>query len=276
HLAEIDGWIVRSGTQVTAEALAQCSKLKAICRAGAGTDNVDLVASASKGVVVMNTPGTNARAAAELTIALMFAAARNIPFAHHRMAEGGWDRSSFVGNELFQKTVGVVGVGRVGRIVAQVAGAIGMRVIGYDPGLNDAQAAEIGVELGSLDDMFKQSDFLALHTPLTPETKGLIGRDSLAQCKKGVRIINCSRGGVVDEEALLEALEGDQIACVALDVFSEEPLPADSPLRNHPKIITTPHLGASTREAQIAVGTQAARQMRDVLIDGNAANTVSA
>ncbi len=276
YLGEIDGWIVRSGTQVTSAYLDQCKKLTAICRAGAGTDNVDLVAAKAKGVVVMNTPGTNARAAAELTIALTFAAARNIPFAHQKMSEGGWDRSTFVGNELWQKCIGVVGLGRVGRLVAQMAVALGMRVVGYDPMTSAEQAAELGVELTSVEELLPQSDFIALHTPLTDETRHLINRDSLASCKKGVRIVNCSRGGVVDEEALVEAVDSGHVACAALDVYGTEPLPADSPLRNRPGIITTPHLGASTREAQIAVGTQSARQIRDFLLSGTAANTVGA
>ena len=274
YLGDIHGWVLRSGTQATSEYLDKCDNLVAICRAGAGVDNVDVHAANAKGVIVMNTPGTNARAAAELTIALTFASARNIPFAHKKMADGGWDRASFVGNELWQKCIGVVGLGRVGRLVAQMAGALGMRVVGFDPVISPEQAREFGVELASDDDLLPQSDFIALHTPLNDSTRGLLNRESLSRCKRGVRIINCSRGGVVDEEALIDAVDSGHVACAALDVYATEPLPKDSPLRNHPGIITTPHLGASTREAQIAVGTQSTRQIRDFLLNGTVANTV--
>lgn len=274
-LPEIHGWVVRSGTQIGAAELEKCAQLKCICRAGAGVDNVDVAAARERGVIVMNTPGVNARAAAELTIALVMSLARNIPFAHRRLSEGGWDRSSFVGVECRHRRLGVLGLGRVGRHVATMARGLGMEVWGFDPQIEPAAAADLGVKLESVEAILANSDFVALHTPLNDATRNLIDRDSLARSKKGIFLVNCSRGGVVDESALIEALDSGQVAGAALDVFAEEPLPADSPLRRHPKIVLTPHLGASTREAQLGVATQSAQQVRDFLETGTAINVVN-
>ena len=268
-IPEIHGWIVRSGTKITADYLERATNLKCVCRAGAGVDNIDLDAATRHGVVVMNTPGSNSMAAAEQTIALMLALARNIPFAHATMMTGGWGRKSYVGIEVEGKTLSVVGLGKVGRIVAHKARGLGMKVVGHDPYVSPDVAGEMGLDLVSLEDAFAVADFLALHVPLADATRGLLNRESIATCKPGVRIINCARGGVVDEEALLEAVESGHVAGAAVDVFSSEPPPEDSPLRNHPKIVTTPHLGASTREAQEQVDVASGRQVCDYLLSGN-------
>lgn len=273
-LPKIHGWVVRSGTQIGAAELDRCPELKCVCRAGAGVDNVDVKAARERGVVVMNTPGVNARAAGELTIALVMSLARNIPFAHARLADGGWDRSKFVGIECRNRRLGILGLGRVGRHVAAMARGLEMEVFGFDPQVNNSAAADLGVKLATVDEILAECDFVALHTPLNDATRNLINSDSLARSKKGIFLINCSRGGVIDNEALLAALDSGQVGGAALDVFDPEPLPADSKLRAHPKIILTPHLGASTREAQLGVATQSAQQVRDFLEQGTAINVV--
>ncbi len=276
HLAGIDGWILRSGTRITHQFLEQAPRLTCICRAGAGVDNVDLDAATRRGVVVMNTPDSNSMAAAEHAVALLLTLARQIPFAHLSMAQGGWERGVFVGVEVEGKSAGIVGLGRVGRIVARKLQGLGMKVLGVDPFITAAAAADHGIQLTTLAEMLPLVDFITLHVPLGTGTRGLIGAAELERAKPGLRIVNSSRGGVVDERALLAALEKGRVAGAALDVFATEPLPKDSPLRKHPRIVVTPHLGASTVEAQEQVATVSAIQVRDFLLEGTIANAVNA
>ena len=257
-----DGLVVRSATKVTAEVLERATKLKIVGRAGTGTDNIDTPAATRRGILVMNTPGGNTVSAAEHTVSMMLALARNIPQARASLAAGEWERKKYTGVEVYEKTLGVVGLGKIGREVASRAQGLGMKVVGYDPLLGADVALRLGIELVSLDELYRRADFITLHTPLTAETKNLITTASLAKCKKGVRIINCARGGIVDEAALFEALESGHVAGAALDVFAKEP-PADSPLVKHPHVVATPHLGASTEEAQEKVALQIAHQMAD-------------
>lgn len=271
----IHGWIVRSGTQVTAEDMERAKNLRCICRAGAGVDNVDLQAATRHGIVVMNTPGSNSRAAAEHAVALMFSVARHIPFAHGKLARGEWSRKEFVGIELQGKSVAIIGMGKVGRHVGRMAKGLGMAVFAVDPFLSPEAAEGLGFELRSMDAAIADADFLSLHTPLTDETRGFLNRDFFARCKRGIRIINCSRGGVIDEPALVEALEQGQVSGAGLDVFVEEPPSPDNPLTSHPAVVITPHIGASTREAQEQVATASGHQVRDYLCDGSVVNSVN-
>jgi D-3-phosphoglycerate dehydrogenase len=273
-IADYDGLIVRSGTKVTAEIIAAATKLKVIGRAGVGVDNVDVEAATRRGIVVMNTPGGNTISAAEHTMSLLLSMARNIPQANESIRQGKWDRKSFTGTELLEKTIGIVGLGKIGREVASRCQAFGMKTIGYDPVLSAEVAAKGKIELVSLDEIFMRSDFITLHTPLTDETKGLIGDASLVKCKNGVRIINCARGGIVDEQALLRGLQSGKVAGAALDVFEKEP-PGDQPLLKHPRVIATPHLGASTDEAQEKVARQIAVQVADMLEERGLAGAVN-
>ncbi len=274
-LPEIDGWIVRSETKIGADYLSKATKLRCVCRAGAGVDNIDLAAATRHGVVVMNTPDANSNAAAEHTVALLLSLARRIPFAHMSMASGKWERSAFVGVELEGKYAGVVGLGKIGRLTARKLAGLGMNVIGVDPFVSAESAKQMQIELTTLDQMLPEVDFMTLHVPLAEATRGLIGMSQFSRCRRGLRLVNCSRGGVVDEAALVAAIESGHIAGAALDVFATEPLPADSPLRNHPAIVVTPHLGASTTEAQDLVGRLSALQVRDFLIEGKTANAVN-
>jgi D-3-phosphoglycerate dehydrogenase / 2-oxoglutarate reductase len=257
-----DALIVRSGTKVTADIIAEAKEMKVIGRAGAGVDNIDVGAATRKGIVVMNTPGGNTVSTAEHTMALMMAMARNIPQSFFDLQNGKWERKKYMGTELFGKTLGVIGLGKVGREVAARARAFEMNVIGYDPLLAAEVASKLGLETVSLDDIFKRSDFITVHTPLTEETRGILGEKSFALCKRGVRVINCARGGIIDEQALLKALESGQVAGAAFDVFVKEP-PVDNPLLKHPKVVATPHLGASTEEAQEKVAKQIGEQLVD-------------
>jgi D-3-phosphoglycerate dehydrogenase len=274
-LAEADVLIVRSQTQVTAELLEGAKRLKVVGRAGAGVDNIDVEAATRQGVLVMNTPGGNTISTAEHTISLMLALARNIPQANRSLQEGKWDRKSFVGTELYQKTLGVAGLGKVGAEVAKRCLAFGMDVIGYDPVLSPEVASKMGVRLVGLEELFSRSDILTVHSPLTPDTKDLVDARSLALCKDGVRVINCARGGIVNETALLEALNSGKVAGAALDVFETEP-PLGSPLVAHPKVVCTPHLGASTEEAQEKVAIQVAHQVVEYLNGKGVAGAVNA
>ncbi len=274
ELPTIHGWIIRSATTVDAAALDRATSLRCICRAGAGVDNIDRVAAGARDVVVMNTADANSNAAAEHTIALMFSLARQVPAAARSMAEGRWDRKSFVGVELAGKTLAVIGLGKIGRGVATKGRGLGMRVIGYDPITPEDVTNPIGVERFPLAEIWSRADFLSAHVPLNDKTRGLIGRENLARCRDGIHIINCSRGGVVDPEALLEALESGRVAGAGLDVYEVEPLAEDSPLRTHPRIVCTPHLGASTVEAQENVGLMSAEQTRDFLLTGEVRNRV--
>ncbi len=273
-IGEYHGLVIRSATKVTADVIEAAQNLKVIGRAGSGLDNVDKEAATKRGIVVMNTPGGNTITTAEHTIAMMFALARNIPQATASMKEGKWEKKKFMGVELFNKTLGVIGLGNIGTQVAKRALALQMNVIGYDPYLSDEKARQLGIEKVSLDEIFERSDFITLHTPLTDDTRNLINKDTIAKMKDGVRIINCARGGIVNEKDLYEALEAGKVAGAALDVFEKEP-PEDLTLVKHPKVICTPHLGASTREAQENVAVAVAEQIIDYLINGIIRNAVN-
>lgn len=267
-LLEADGAVCRSGVKITREVLEGNRRLRVIVRAGVGVDNIDLEAATRQGIVVMNTPGGNTIATAEHTLALMLALVRKIYPAYRSLQEGRWDRSRYMGTQLFGKVLGVVGLGRVGRAVAERAHALGMRVLGYDPFVSPSKAREWGVELlANLRELLPQVDILTLHVPLTEQTRHLIGREEIALMKRGARIINCARGGIVDESALLEALEAGHLAGVALDVFEKEPC-TSSPLFGREDVVCTPHLGASTEEAQEQVAVEAAELIVDYFNKG--------
>ncbi|HXX90563.1 MAG TPA: phosphoglycerate dehydrogenase [Acidimicrobiales bacterium] len=255
-----DALIVRSATQVTAEVLAAGADLAVVGRAGIGLDNVDVDEATRRGVMVVNAPQSNILSAAEHAMALLLAQARNIPQAHAALVAGKWERSKWEGVELHGKTLGVVGLGRIGALVAQRALAFGMRLCAYDPYVSPERARQMGVELMALDELVATSDFITIHLPKTPETAGLIGRDLLAKAKPGLRIVNAARGGILDEEALYEAIGSGQVAGAALDVFATEPC-TDSPLFTLPSVVATPHLGASTAEAQDKAGVTIAEQV---------------
>ncbi len=274
-VGEYDALVVRSETKVTAEVIKAGKRLHVIARAGIGVDNIDLDAATTAGIAVVNAPTGNTVAAAEHTLALMLALSRNIPHAHQSLKEGEWRRSAFIGTEVRNKTLGIVGLGRVGSEVARRAQSFGMRLVACDPFVVPDYARRLGVELVSLGGLLSQSDFVTLHTPLTEGSHGLIGADELARMKPGARMINVARGEPVDEAALLEALESNKLAGVALDVFAQEP-PGRSPLVEHPNVVATPHLGASTQEAQRDVALEAAEQVLAVLEGTPASNTVNA
>lgn len=269
------GLIVRSETKVTAALLERAERLRAVVRAGVGVDNIDVEAATRKGVLVMNCPGGNTVAAAEHTVALLLALARNVPQACASMKGGRWDRAKFMGSEVTGKTLSVLGLGKVGREVARRALGLGMKVLGYDPFVTDEAARALKIETASLEDAIARADFLTVHVPLTDKTRGLVGRDSIARMKDGVRIVNVARGGIVDEAALAEAIRAGKVAGAALDVFEKEPIDPQSPLLELEKVIVTPHLGASTREAQEAVGKESAAQIIDYLANGAVQNAVN-
>ncbi|MGI8638436.1 MAG: phosphoglycerate dehydrogenase [Pyrinomonadaceae bacterium] len=275
-MKDADGVIVRSTTRITADLMDKAEKLRVIGRAGVGVDNIDVNAATQRGIVVMNAPDGNTITTAEHTIALLVSMARNVPQAHAKLQSGVWDKKSFVGVELNGKNLGVIGLGRIGKHVAGIAKGFGMKILAFDPFVSIEQAKDLGIEVGTLDEVLKQADFITIHTPVTDETRGIIGKDAFAKMKKDVRLVNCARGGLVDESALLEAIENGTVAAAALDVYATEPLPTDSPLLNNPKIITTPHLGASTTEAQEGVALTVAEQMRDFLLSGELRNAVNA
>ncbi|MDP9822522.1 phosphoglycerate dehydrogenase [Nocardioides massiliensis] len=260
-LPAADALLVRSATRVDAEALAAGSSLKVVARAGVGLDNVDVRAATQYGVMVVNAPTSNVVSAAELAVALMLAAARHVSPAHAALRRGEWQRSRFTGIELFEKTLGVVGLGRIGVLVAQRLSAFGMRVIAYDPYVQPGRAAQMGVRLVDLDTLLTQSDFVSVHLPKTPETTGLIGAAELATAKPGMVLVNAARGGIVDESALYAALKEGRLAAAGLDVFDTEPC-TDSPLFELDNVVATPHLGASTEEAQEKAGVAVARSVR--------------
>jgi len=263
-----DGLIVRSETKVTADLLEEATSLRVIGRAGVGVDNIDVPAATLRGVVVMNAPDGNTITTAEHTMALLISLARSIPQANSSLKAGRWERKKFIGVELQGKTLGIIGLGRIGRVVASRARALGMQIVAYDPFIAPEQARDLEIELAPLDDVYARADFLTVHTPLTAETRGLIDREVLRKMKHGARLINCARGGLVDEDALYEALIDGSIAGAALDVFSEEPPPADHRLLQLEQVIATPHLGASTTEAQEGVAFTVAEQMRDFFLTG--------
>ncbi|MBL9216192.1 MAG: phosphoglycerate dehydrogenase [Opitutaceae bacterium] len=266
---------VRSETKITAEVLAAAPLLKVVGRAGVGVDNVDVEAATERGVIVMNTPSGNTVATAELTFTHLLCGARPVPQAAASMRAGQWDRKSFSGIELFRKTLGIVGLGRIGAEVAKRAQAFGMRVVAYDPYLAPSRAKAIQVESVTLDELLAQADYITVHMPLTDATKYMIDEAAFAKAKRGLRIFNCARGGIIKESALLAALKSGQVAAAGLDVFEDEPLAADSELRSLPNVTLTPHLGASTAEAQDAVGVEVAEQITDVLNGGVIRNAVN-
>ncbi|MDQ1374939.1 MAG: D-3-phosphoglycerate dehydrogenase / 2-oxoglutarate reductase, partial [Actinomycetota bacterium] len=253
--------IIRSATKVTAPVIEASDGLVVVGRAGIGLDNVDVAAATKRGVMVVNAPQSNILSAAEHTVALLLAVARNVPQAHAALKNGKWERSKWEGTELHGKTLGIVGLGRVGALVAQRASAFGMRLIAYDPFVSADRARQMGIDLLSLEDLVRQADIITIHLPKTPETLGLFGKDLLAQMKPDVRIVNTARGGIVDEDALADAIRSGQVAGAALDVFAEEPTTA-SPLFELDSVVVTPHLGASTREAQDKAGVTIAEQVQ--------------
>ncbi len=266
---------VRSETKITREVFAAAPLLKVVGRAGVGVDNVDVEAATERGVVVMNTPAGNTIATAELTFTHILCGARPVPQAAASMKAGQWDRKSFSGIELFKKTLGIVGLGRIGGEVAKRAQAFGMRVLAYDPYLAPSRAKAMQVEIATMDEIIAQADYITVHMPLTDDTKYMIDEAAFAKCKKGLRIFNCARGGIIKESALIEALKSGKVAAAGLDVFEDEPLAKDSELRSLPNVVLTPHLGASTAEAQESVGIEIAEQITDVLAGGVIRNAVN-
>ncbi|MDO5846292.1 MAG: phosphoglycerate dehydrogenase [Methanocorpusculum sp.] len=274
-IGNYDALIVRSGTQVTARIIEAADKMKYIGRAGVGVDNIDTEAATKKGIIVSNAPEGNTLAATEHTIGMMMALARNIPQATASLKRGEWKRSKFMGNEMNGKTLGIVGFGRIGREVAKRAQTLAMNVIAYDPFIPAEVGAAMGVEMMSVAELFTKADVITVHTPLIPSTTHLVNKDSIATMKTGVRLINCARGGIIDEQALYDAIVAGKVAGAALDVFEHEP-PTDSPLLTLDSVIVTPHLGASTVEAQKNVAISVAHQCLDVLHGGSAKSAVNA
>jgi len=264
-IPEFDAMIVRSASKVTAEVIAAAKNLKIIGRAGVGVDNIDVKAATARGIIVINSPGGNTIAATEHTMAMMLAMSRNIPIANETLQKGEWNRKKYVGVELRGKTLGVIGMGRIGSGVAKRALAFDMKVIGYDPYINEERAQAMGVTVGTLDDVIEQADFITVHMPLTPETKGMLNKDNMKKMKKGVRLVNCARGGIIDEQDLADAVKAGIVAGAAIDVFTSEPVPADHPLLGLPGVVLTPHLGASTVEAQIGVSVDVAQGIKAAL-----------
>ncbi len=278
ELAELigpyEGLIVRSSTKVTAEVIAKADRLRVIGRAGVGLDNVDADAATKRGIIVMNVPAGNTMSTAEHTMSLIMALARRIPQADAHVRTGLWERSKFVGTELFGKTLGIVGLGKIGTEVAKRAQAFGMRVIAYDPFLSTERSQQLEVQLTDLAHLYAESDFITVHTPLTAETRHMVGAKEIAAMKRGVRLVNCARGGIIDEQALYQAIVGGQVAGAAIDVFEEEP-PKGNPLLTLDQVVATPHLGASTQEAQLNVAIEVAKQVADALLGRGIRNAVN-
>ena len=275
EIADANGLVIRSETKVTADVLAAAKQLQVVGRAGIGVDNVDVPAATARGVVVMNTPGGNNITTAEHAVALLVSLARHIPQATASLKQGRWEKSRFMGMELYHRTLGVIGLGRIGRIVADRARGLGMKVIAYDPYLAEGVLPKLEVELVPLDELYARADAITLHVPKTKDTAALLGRAAFAKMQRGVLIVNAARGGIVDEAALLEALESGQVGGAALDVFEKEPPPKDHPLVLHERVICTPHLGASTEQAQVNVAVAVAEQVRDYLLSGIIGNAVN-
>jgi D-3-phosphoglycerate dehydrogenase len=273
-LHDADALVVRSATRVTADLITAASRLRVIARAGTGVDNVDVGAASARGIVVMNAPGANSVSVAELALGLMLSLARHVPAADAAMKQGKWEKKKFVGEELRDKTLGLAGLGRIGQEVARRARAFGMRVIAHDPFISEHVAEDLGVELVDMDAVFAQADYVSLHLPSTPATRDFLNARRLANAKKGIRIVNTARGDLVDERALADAIESGQVAGAALDVFETEP-PPDRRLQTLPQVVATPHIAASTREAQELVGVETATALRDFLRDGVIRNAVN-
>jgi len=267
--------VVRSATQATRDVISAGSSLKVIGRAGAGVDNIDVKAATERGIVVLNTPGANAEGAGELAVAMMFALARDLSRADATMKAGTWDKKSFNGCELRGKTLGLVGIGAVGSVVARCAAGIGMKVIAHDPFVAPEKGAAMGLRLVDLDEVIRASDFISIHSPRTEKTKGMFNRDAFARMKKGVFLVNCARGGIVVEKDLLEALNAGIVRGAGVDVYDKEP-PESWDLARHPRVIASPHIGASTAEAQVNVSVMIARQVGAYLTRGEIVNAVKA
>lgn len=274
-IKEYDALVIRSGTKVTADVIEAADKLKVIARAGIGLDNVDIEAASKRGIVVMNTPEGNVITTAEHAIAMLLAVTRNIPQATASLKSGKWEKKKFRGKEVFHKTLGIIGVGRIGRVVADRAQGLKMNVIGFDPYISSEVIDKLGITGVSLDELYARADYITVHTPMTQETRNLINAEAFKKMKKGVYIINCARGGIVDEAALYDAIQAGIVAGAALDVFSKEP-PVGNPLLELDKVIATPHLGASTDEAQENVAIAVAEQVIDYLTHGTIRNAVNA
>jgi D-3-phosphoglycerate dehydrogenase len=274
-VADADAVMVRSETRITAEVLAAAKKLKVVGRAGVGVDNIDVAAASRQGVLVVNVPGGNTISAAEHTMALMLALSRNIPQANASLKAGEWKRSLFTGTELQGKTLGLIGLGRIGREVAKRSQSFGMRVIGYDPYASEEYAKTYNITLTPLEELFKEADYISVHTPLNDTTRNLLNAKTLAQLKKGVRLINCARGGIINEADLGEALKSGQVKGAALDVYETEPPAKDHPLFALPNVIVTPHLGAATEEAQVKVAQELAETIRAYFLEGTVVNAVN-
>lgn len=260
RIRDYDALAIRSGTKVTADVIAAADKLKVIGRAGVGVDNIDVEAATRKGIIVVNTPGGNTISAAEHTIAMMLSLARNIPQANNSLKAGEWNRKRYTGVEVYNKTLGIVGLGRIGAEIASRMKSFGMRILAYDPFVTEEKAASLGIRLASLEEIYRESDFITVHTPLTKETRNLIDEEEMKMMKPGVRLINCARGGIINEEALAKAVAEGRVAGAAVDVFTKEP-PTDNPLLEEAGVIVTPHLGASTAEAQVNVAVAVAEQI---------------
>jgi len=273
-IAGYDALIVRSATKVTERILEAAKNLRVVGRAGVGVDNVDVAAATRRGVVVMNTPGGNTISTAEHTFAMMMALARQIPQAHATMKAGKWDRKSFEGVELRNNTLGIIGMGRIGTEVARRALVFGMRVLVYDPYLDLSRAKTLPVEIVGLDEIYARSDFITVHVPISDETRGMINKDAVAKMKNGVRLINCARGGIINEKDLYDGIQGGKVAGAALDVYEQEP-PKELALRELDKVVMTPHLAASTTDAQETCGIEIAEQIADALTGGSVRNCVN-
>jgi D-3-phosphoglycerate dehydrogenase len=271
---DADAIIVRSATKVTAALIAAAPTLRAIARAGTGVDNVDVPAASARGIVVMNAPGANSISVAELAMGLILAMARHLPAADAAMKQGKWEKKKFLGEEVREKTLGLAGLGRIGQEVARRAAAFGMRIIAHDPFISEQVAADLGVELVSLDDVFARADYVSLHMPSNEKTRKIVNAERLARAKKGIHIINTARGDLIDEAALADAIESGQVAGAALDVFEKEPT-TDHRLQMLPEVVATPHIAASTREGQELVGVETAAALRDFLRDGIIRNAVN-
>jgi D-3-phosphoglycerate dehydrogenase len=274
-VSEMHALVVRSETKITRQVIEAARKLRVVGRAGVGTDNVDTDAATQNGVVVMNTPGGNTISTAELTFSMLMALARKIPQANSSMKSGEWNRKAFQGVELFNKTLGIIGLGRIGTEVAKRAQAFGMKVLAYDPYLAMSRAKALQIEVVELDTIYARSDFITVHIPMTDETKGMLNAAAFAKMKRGVRVLNCARGGIIKEDDLVAAIQSGQVAGAALDVYEVEPPPASFPLRELPQVIMTPHLGASTTEAQDNVGIEVAETVTDYLLNGVVRNAVN-
>jgi D-3-phosphoglycerate dehydrogenase len=274
-VSEVEAMVVRSETKITRKVIEAAPRLKVVGRAGVGVDNVDVEAATQRGIVVMNTPSGNTISTAELTFSMLMALARHIPQAHGSMKAGEWNRKAFSGIELHNKNLGVLGMGRIGAEVASRAQAFGMKVFAYDPYLSATRAKALNVEMATLDEIYAQADFITVHMPMTDETRGMINAQAMAKMKRGVRLLNCARGGIIVEADLIEAIKSGQVAGAALDVYEAEPLAKDHPLRSLSQVIMTPHLGASTDEAQENVGIEVAEAISDYLLHGAVRNAVN-